>query len=345
MTNLLKQLLITGPLAIGAILFASADGAQAVMVNCDTPNASIQRAVDNADGPTTIYVNGTCTGDVLIIRDDITLSGNKAGADCDRSFPGGTGTIEGTVTVDGARSVIEFLTITGGGVGVEIVNRATVQLTCNDISLNKASGIEVLRASNAVLVGNTVSGNGAREANPNIYYDSGLWVADASSVLSLGNTYADNQYAAIDIARQSTFRNGQFLPNEPGYPADPDERDVITERGCDPETGAGCMTDNYAPVAIDVFNGGGVDLRNAEVNGEIDNEWQSSFRVDGNAAVQGIIHNFVHSVARLKSRNYLGDRAVTFSGTLQCDSSSQSFYGDVYCGQTCDGDIPGSCSW
>jgi len=325
----------------GAVLLSN--GAEAAMVNCSAPGASIQKVVDSADGPTTIFLDGICTGDVVITKDDITISGNKAGIACDKAFPGGTGTINGTVTVDGVRARIEFLTITGSGNGVDVINRADAHLVCNDISLNAAIGVQVIRSSTAVLTGNTVRGNGTRSANPNIFFDSGLFVADASSVLSNGNTYADNQYAAIDVARQSTFRNGEFLPHEPGHQIDPDNRDVIIERGCIPDTGAGCFTNDFSPVAVDVFNGGLVDLRNAELSGEVDSEWQSSFRVGGDAKVQGIVHNFASSIVRIRDRSHFGGRLVTFKGTLQCDATSQTFSSSVQCGQTCNGGIPGTC--
>ncbi len=350
MTNsFLKTLLITGPLFTGVILWSSLDIAHAAIVNCNTPNASIQKAVDKADGPTTIYINGTCVGDVTITKDDITLSGNKSGLACIKAAPGGDGTIDGTVTVDGVRATIEFLTITGSGAGVDIVNRADAHLTCNDISANEAHGVGVRFSSNAVLRDNTLSGNGTRTTNPSLFWDCGLFAADASSVFSTGNTYADNQYCAIDIFRQSTFKNGVFNPREFGtpHPADPAERDVITERGCDPETGDGCHTDDFGPIAIDVFNAGLVDLRNAEVNGKIEVLTLSSFRVDDDAAVQGNILAQFGSMVRLRNRGFLGDRQVTYKGTLTCTDSTQAWNSNVQCGQTCndpDGEIPSGCS-
>jgi parallel beta-helix repeat protein len=343
MHKFVKTLLITGPLFTGVLLLSSFDAAYAANVNCDTPNASIQKAVDNADGPTTIFINGSCVGDVTITKDDITLSGNKDGLACIAATPGGTGTIDGTVTVDGVRATIEFLTITGGGDGVRIENRADVHLTCNDISANKETGVLVLRSSNAILRDNTLNGNGTRTANPFIFFDCGLYVLDASSVLSNGNTYTDNQWCAIDVDRQSAFRNGDFLPRKPGHPADPDDRDVITELGCTPSTGSGCDTNDFGPVAIQAFNGGLVDLRNADVNGEIRVEALSSFRVDADAAILGNIINSFGSMVRLRNRSFLGDREVTYTGTLTCNDTSQAFYSNVQCGQTCTGPIPGSC--
>jgi hypothetical protein len=162
---------------------------------------------------------------------------------------------------------------------------------------------------------------------------------------SRGNTYEDNQYCGVDVSLQSTFRSGRFLPREPGHPANLAERDVITERGCVPSTGAGCFTNDFGPVAMDVFNGGTADLRNTDVNGEIDVEVQSSFRVDGDADIQGNIHLFTQSAARLRNRfgQFGGDREVTYSGALECDGSSQTWGSNVQCGETCSGAISGSC--
>ncbi len=336
------------PAAVGLIMgfgfFAvSADAKPPTVVNCDAARGltSIQEAVDASSGPETIFIEGICIEDVTITKDGITLSGNQAAIACNKADPSVSAgaTIDGTITVDGVRAKIEFLEITGSGSGVDIINRANVHLTCNDISNNEKWGVEVLRSSNAVLRTNTLNGNGTRETDPFIFFDGGLFAGDASSVLSLGNTYKDNQYVAIDIDRQSSFRNGRFLPREAGHPADPDERDSITQRGCNPD-GTGCFS---GAVAIEIFNGGLVDLRNAEVNGEMEVVGLSSFRVDADAEIQGNILNNANSVVRLKDRSFLGDREVTFDGTLTCDASSVSYFSNVQCGQTCTGSIPGTC--
>jgi hypothetical protein len=293
--------------------------------------------------PTTIFITGTCTEDVLITKDDITLSGNDAGDSCNKADPSVSAgaTINGTITVDGVRATIERLVITGAGEGVTIVNQADVHLFCNDISNNEAGGVG-MQSSHAVLRDNTLSGNGTRAVDPNIFFDCGLTAREGSSVDSRGNTYTNNQFCAINIVRQSVFKNGAFLPRTPGNPADPDERDVFTELGCNPDNGSGCF-DDFGPVAIGVFVGGLVDLRNADVNGEMTVSVLSSFRVDDEGAVQGNIDNSKGSMVRLRDRSLLGDRSVTFTGTLSCSDTSQTFGSRVQCGQTCSGDIPGSC--
>ena len=341
-----KILLLASGVALAAALASTAHAKPPILVNCAT-GKTVQAGVNSAKSGDTVFVfNGTCVGDVTITTDDITLSGNRMGNDCDKADPSASAdaTIDGTVTVDGVRAKIEHLVITGSGAGVTVTNRADARLTCNDISNNQETGVLVLRTSNAVLTDNTLSSNGQRRFNdPFVFFDCGLFAGSASAVDSRGNTYKDNQYCAIEIDQQSAFRNGQFLPREPGNPADPDERDVYTEKGCNPGSGAGCFIDDFGPVAIEIFNGGLVDLRNADVNGEIEAAGLSSFRVDGDAAIQGNIHNEVGSIVRLRDRSFLGDRVVTYTGTLDCSGGSQAFFSNVQCGQTCSGPIPGSC--
>ncbi len=315
--------------ALAGFVATSAHAKPPIQVNCNT-GKTIQAAVNSAKSGDTIFISGICEEDVSITKDDITLSGNKSEDACDKADPGGTGTIDGTVTVDGVRARIEFLTITGSGGGVDIINRANAHLTCNDISGNEAEGVGVVRSSNAVLRDNTVSGNGTRAANPFVFFDCGLFVADASSVKSVGNTYEDNRYCAISVNRQSSFKNGAFLPREAGHPANPLEKDVFTKK-------------DGGLVAIDAFNGGLVDLRNAAVTGLIDISALSSFRAGGEVHIVGDIGAQAGSVVRVRNRNaqFDGDRQVTFDGALLCTGNSQVYSSSISCDQACTGIIGG----
>ncbi len=332
-----KILLLAGGFALAAALATTAHA------SVDCSKKTIQKAVDSATSGDTIFIfGGTCVGDVNITTDDITLSGNEMGNPCNKADPSASAdaTIDGTVTVDGVRAKIEFLEITGSGAGVTIINQADVRLTCNDISNNEASGVAVIRNSNVVLRDNTLSGNGTRTANPNIFFDCGLFAVDASSVDSRGNTYEDNQYCAIQIDRQSAFRNGAFLPRRAGEGPQPAaEKDVYTERGCTPVGGAGCFTTDQAPVAIEVFNDGLVDLRNFEVNGEVDVVADSSIRFEADGVIQGNIRNQFGSLVRIRDRftSFGGDRSISFTGQLSCFDTSQTYFANVQCSQICNG--------
>ena len=326
--------LVFASVAFAGFAAAPALAKQPILVNCAT-GKSVQAGVNSAKSGDTVFIfGGTCDGDVNITTDNITLSGNRMGNACDKADPSASAdaTIDGTITVDGVRATIEHLEITGSGEGVVIVNRATARLVCNDISDNQETGVIVARSSNAVLRDNTVSGNGRRSfGDPFVFFDCGLFAADASSVSSRGNTYENNQYCAIEADRQSSFRNGRFLPREPGHPADPAEKDVITQK-------AGTQ-----PVAIEAFNAGLVDLRNADVTGQINVTGVSSFRAGGETHIVGNIEATANAVVRIRNRKaqFGGDRQVTFDGTLSCSSGSVSYFSSVQCGQTCTGIIGG----
>lgn len=337
--------------ALGAatiVLAGAAFAKPSVNVNCGA-GKSIQSAVDSAKPGDTIFIfGGTCTEDVTITTDDITLSGNKMGNACDKVDPSlsADATIDGTIIADSVRVTIEHLVITGSGEGVRIENRADARLTCNDISDNAKSGVVVWRSSNAILVNNTLSGNGTRETNPFIFFDVGLYVLDTSTVRSDGNTYKENQYSAIDVERRSTFRNGTFLPREPGHAPVPGEMDTIIQKGSDPANPASCKTDASGPVAIGIFNSGSVDLRNADVCGFVDSNINGFFRIDdAGGEIIGNVSASRGSYVRIRDRSGFGDgRLTTFDGTLSCFSNSGTSGSNVQCGQTCSGAIPGTCT-
>ncbi len=312
-------------------------------VNCDR-GKSIQAAVDRVKRPTTLFIKGECHEDVLINKDDITLSGNKSGHACDKSSPGGAATVYGTVDIQGVRARVEFLTITGPGAGVNVFDRASAELVCNLIDNNDETGVVVVRSSFARLRNNTLSHNGQRRFDPpDVFFECGLFAGDAASVRSDGNTYKDNSYCGIAIDRQSAFRNGAFLPREPGHPADPALRDLVIERGCNPATGDGCLTSEGKIIAVEAFNLGLVDFRNVAIFGEVSVFALSSFRVDGNSEMLGNVSNGNSSSVSIRDRSRFGDRSVTFTGTLSCSNNSTTF-GTVQCGQSCSGMIPGTCA-
>ena len=338
-----KFLLLIGGFALATALASTAHAA----VNCGAPGQTIQNAVDSAKSGDTIFIfGGTCVGDVTITTDDITLSGNRMGNACDKDDPSTSAdaTIDGTITVDGVRAKIEHLVITGGGEGVRVTNRADARLTCNDISDNDETGVTVVRTSNAVLTDNTLSGNGRRSFDsPFIFFDVGLFVAGASHVQSNGNTYENNQYAAIESDQQSFFRNGSFLPREGGHPPNDAEHDTIVAKGSDPGTPATCIiaVAFTTPVAVELFNNGHAEFRNADICGEMESAVNSSLRIDDGAnEIIGNVRADGDSFVRIRDRSGLGDgRLTTFEGKLFCSGGSQTFGSNVQCGETCTGGI------
>ncbi len=312
-------------LATGIIAANAAPPTEAV--NCSAPGRTIQSAVDSATSGGTIFIfGGTCVGDVTIKTDDITLSGNKMGNACDKANPSASaaGTIDGEVTIDGVRAKIEFLEITGSGQGIFVTNRADAQILCSHIHDNDASGVAVNHDSNAVLRDNLVENNGQEDLAPTLdptrNFHCGLYVLDASSVHSFGNTYRGNAYCAIASQRESVFQDGTFSPRRAGNPIDGTETDSIIQRGCASLDVSGCDAglNDFDAVAVEVFNGGSVYLRNSEVTGKIEVSAGSHFRVDDHGKLVGTIDAQHLSLVRLRNRNIPDDgRVVSFEGLLE----------------------------
>lgn len=347
MTGYLKFALLA--ILTFAVSPVGAARAKAAVVNCNGPNASVQTAVNKANGPTTIFVKGFCTEDVTITKDDITLSGGQGGLACDTASPGGDGTINGTVTIRGVRARIEMLTLTGPGEGLTIEDRAQVDVYCNDISFNEHSGVAVLRDSQANLRHNMVTNNGQVDTapgseDPTRFFECGLFAADASSVYSGGNLYSQNSYCGIAADRGSSFRNGSFVPSRAGFAADPDEKDVIVQRGCAPGDISGCdarALGAFTATAVEAFNLGLVDLRNAEVTGLVDVSVTATFRMDVIGSLLGDVSNLKAGNVQIRNRDLDNGRTVSFTGLLYCDERSGTFFSSVECGETCTGLGPG----
>lgn len=94
-----------------------------VTVNCNI-GETITNALQSAttDQPITIMVTGTCNEHVVINRDDVTLIKGSSGG-----VVHGTNATQDTITVNGARTVISKLTVTGGKRGIIVNGGATIK--------------------------------------------------------------------------------------------------------------------------------------------------------------------------------------------------------------------------
>ena len=350
-----KTLMMAASLAVALGLLSGTAEAQktkskttstVVEVDCGGPSGqTLQDAVDAAAPGTTIFVSGTCNEALVVTTDDLTISGNSTGLACDKADPSASSeaTIYGSITVKGVRARLEFLQVTGPGFGVEITARASTEMECNDISSNDESGAIVDHASYALLVDNTFADNGQRDIlaeDPTRYWDCGLYVLRASSVVSNGNTYTGNSYCGLASENQSSFRNGSFIPTRPGFVPDPAEKDVIIQRDCAPLDVSGCdarALGAFDRIAIESWEGGLVNLRHAEVTGLIDTSASSLLRVDTKVILVGDISNLLGGNVRIMNRNLDNGRTVSFTGFLLCDSDSSTYFSSVACGETCTG--------
>ncbi len=200
------------------------------VVNCNSPTATLQDAVDSASGPTTIRFLGECVEVVTITKDDITLDGHDVG------------TVSGTITFDGAqRGVVQNATVTGPGTGIVathgasvliqdntitangevgdnysagigVFNAGSAQVLNNDITDNvHGDGIGVFSGAFATIVGNTITGNG--RVGP--WFEAGIQVGRAVA-RGQSNTISNNPYAGIEVFNFGTYRTGSFIvPTQP----------------------------------------------------------------------------------------------------------------------------------
>jgi len=144
-------------LLIAALLVLAGWEAQAQSfvkkVNC-TKGQTIARALQAFDGiPITIQVKGTCNENVEIVRDDVTLIPDVLGGTIigpDPSIP--------TIITRGFRTVIDGLTISGGGTGIVVRGGATIR-NCT-VQNTAANGIGFFHGGNGTVDNCTVQSSG-----------------------------------------------------------------------------------------------------------------------------------------------------------------------------------------
>lgn len=248
---LLSSLLFLSPtIALGDD--ADNDTTRTRFVDCADPDASVQRVVDSlteppGDRPATIVVRGSCTEDVTIKRDNLTLQGDG-------------GTVHGTITILGARQVvIKRLTVTGSGAGIVGADNAAFTVEDSVLHHNDTDGIIVENGAHATIRRNTITHNGQvelpdrgrgiflnnsasagitentiednrsdgigvfnnafanvrenvvqRNGRPDPICDAGIQLSRAR-VRANGNIIRDNGCAAIEVFNSSDYRTGSFL--------------------------------------------------------------------------------------------------------------------------------------
>jgi len=280
------------------------DGQRTSTVNCYQSNSSVQSKVDKVKvgQDTTIFIVGFCDEHVSIVKDGITLSGNKDGA----GIIGG-GLTE--VTVTGAQRVnIEYLELTGDGSGVGVGEGASVTIRNSNIHDNEADGVGVYYNAFARLESNTIARNGQKEDE-----EAGIQVYQGGIVRSSGNNIADNGYAAIEVGSVSYFRSFGG--------------DMLRQKGCNegvpPGDGSSCGEERT--VALDCYRSATCEFRDTHVTGNIDISSLSNFDAR-NSTVNGDI--FGSGGSRVHVRDTVAGSfsvicfpPVIAQGAVQCGGS------------------------
>lgn len=264
------------------------DGFETETVNCNDSDASIQETIDKVDPgrKTVIFIRGRCVENVLIEKDDITLSGNKDG---DGTLDGG---VTGTITIVGARRVtIEYLRITGPNQGVQALDGATVRVEHNEIVDNISDGVAAFNNALVRVNFNTITGNGRLEL-----LEAGIDAGNNTTVRSNGNYIADNGYAAVEVGNAVHWRS--------------DGGDIIVQAGCNQGDTADTRCGAAGTIAVDCFRYGSCHVRDADITGSSFASGFSYFDIS-NTTINGDIGVATGSGLRLRD-------GATGSGFVTC---------------------------
>jgi len=293
-------------LTIGLLTANADDKVKTVEVDCTT-GKTLAHALEkgNEDKALVVVVQGTCTENITITRDDVTLVADPGGA-----------TVNGTITIQGARRVvIKSLRVTGSGAGVVGTDNAAFTVEDSVLDRNGTDGIVVANGAQATITGNTITNNG-QAALPDS--GRGIYVNNSASAEITKNTIEDNRSDGIGVFNNAYANVRENLIQRNGRP-DPicdagiqlsrahvrANGNIIKDNGCaavevsnssDYRTGSFLNSveqpDNEFPFeqiegvgpgkrAVDVGNASYVDLRQVNVRGSVSVGLQGMLQVRG----------------------------------------------------------------
>ena len=186
-------------------------GGDTINVDCNT-GVSLQNAIDNASGAVTITFFGSCVGDLLIAKDDITLQGETS-----------TDEIVGEVSLEGARRTrFSNMTITGGANGITAFDGAVLRATDMTVTATSGWGVGSFLGALVVLTNVEIDQNAGRgvEVSLNATVDirqnssihdnagDGVGVFSGSYARIAGATVQDNGGFGVQVA-ESRVRIGK----------------------------------------------------------------------------------------------------------------------------------------
>lgn len=197
---------------------AQPSGPAAVTVDC-AAGQTIAAALATPGTPLTITVVGTCNENVVINRDDVTLTAGAAGAGVN-----GPSATANAINILADRVTIDGLTVTGGSSGI-VATGATRFLLRNctagptprvgivafqgsqgsiencTVQNNGAGGIAI-QSGVATVIGSTISANTG--IGININNNAGARIGIANTGAGIGNTITNNTGAGIHVSFASS---------------------------------------------------------------------------------------------------------------------------------------------
>lgn len=197
-------------------LFASLPGIaladrDSVIVDC-TRGRSIQDALGkkNPDRPLEVVIRGACAENVTVTRDDVTLAGEG-------------GTVNGTISIAGARRVlIQTLTVSSPtGAGISGTDNAAFTVEDSTIARNATEGVLVRSGAHATLRRNRLADNGVAGLPDT---GRGILATHGGSVDAEDNTIVDNRSDGVGVynngyarlVRNTIERNGRVAAGDAG---------------------------------------------------------------------------------------------------------------------------------
>ena len=281
----------------------------ALAVNC--PFDSIQDAVDEAEAgtPLTITVNGTCTEEVVITTNDVTVQGNNIIDDH----------VIGGFTITGAQRVsIKHLTIRDGTtsypVGVSASRGASAVLDDLFISGQIGAGIFVSRNAYVDIFGSTVE-------NPDDG-DNALLITDGGVVRASNgagfNTFTSSNNAAVGLFRSASARFDGIIFIENSALGGGLAVWVVDTSNFQVRSSSGALI-RMINGDVKIEDNSAADLREVDVGGNIVLERDSTLRVIGISTVSGVVT--INDQSLLSLGNSSGDvkidNDVTCTGGLE----------------------------
>lgn len=291
-------------------------GDQNVVVNCGVNTIGAALANAAPGGRLTITVNGVCTEDVTIARNDVKLQGNS-------------GQVVGQITVAGAqRVIIAGLTVTGPGNGIVATENADVTVQGSTIELNEASGIDVNSGAFVVLIGNTIRGTNTYGV---IVRDGGvLRVQRDNTIESAASGFNGAAIAGYRSAAVHIVENGNVVRNTAATPPDPFGACGLNNAhfAVDMEHNTSFRQDEgHASIFGDVyaFHLSSADFRDVDITGLVFSDaifssirLRDQRRVPGNVTVTGLIC-FFGGNSNLQMRGAGHPEGITVNGKVNCN--------------------------
>jgi len=264
-------------------------GDQMVAVNC--PGGTIGSALAHAKpgGVLIVTVTGTCTENVTIARNDVTLQGS--------------GTVEGQITVDGAQRVlINGLTVTGPGSGIEARGNAAITVSNATIENNDSVGIDVRQGAFALIDGNVIRFNGQCEV---LARDAGH-AQLRNSTIEASEPKPSSCPALVGVFRNSFIRmvGGNTIAASSGFALLIQGVSTVRQDG-----GHDTITGNALVLSL-----ASADLRDVSLTGNVQAAENANFQTR-NSVITGNITIGSRSLAVFSSP------ATTVDGTVICQGS------------------------